>query len=131
MLNIRGMSTADSLLSVMVHPAALLLHCETYPHCFLNPWYSGRGCVNARPDPVTPRVLLRGFPRLERSQIVPLAGLGVCLDRIKPVFAGFEFPDHGMLLRINARAVLGCSQAAGYQARCAARREVPAAGVAR
>src|SRR5574340_439496 len=33
MLNIRGMSTADSLLGVMVHPATLLLHCETYPHC--------------------------------------------------------------------------------------------------
>jgi len=29
MLNIRGMSTVDSLLGVMVHPAELALHCRT------------------------------------------------------------------------------------------------------
>lgn len=43
-----------------------------------------------------PLVLLCRFPRLERAQIAPLAGLGVCLDRVEPVFAGLEFPDHGL-----------------------------------
>lgn len=43
-----------------------------------------------------PLVLLCRFPRLERTQIAPLAGLGVRLDRVEPVFAGLEFPDHGL-----------------------------------
>jgi len=49
-----------------------------------------------------PLVLLRSFARLKRAQIAPLAGLGVDLYGVETVFAGLEFPDHGLLLPIKS-----------------------------
>jgi len=42
----------DSLLGVMVHPAALVLHCRTCPTVFLPRGFQRVDVVNARPDPV-------------------------------------------------------------------------------
>lgn len=41
----------DSLLGVMVHPAALELHCRTCPTVFLPCGFQVGGGVNASPDP--------------------------------------------------------------------------------
>ena len=71
MLNIRGMSTADSLLGVMVHRAALLLHCEAYPHCCLTAVF-GWGSVNARPDPVTSCLLGEQFAQVDAGAEDPM-----------------------------------------------------------
>jgi hypothetical protein len=56
-----------------------------------------------------PLVLLRRFARLKRSQIAPFAGLGVDLYGIETVFAGLEFPDHGLLLRSKILTLQGAS----------------------
>ncbi|CDX28199.1 hypothetical protein MPLA_1350016 [Mesorhizobium sp. ORS 3359] len=39
-------------------------------------------------------VLFGGFARLESAEIAALAGPGIDLARIEPVFAGFQFADH-------------------------------------
>ena len=39
-------------------------------------------------------MLLRRRARLERAEVAALAGLGIFLARIEPVFAGSEFADH-------------------------------------
>src|SRR5205814_1333350 len=41
-----------------------------------------------------PLVFSGGGKRLERTQVPPLAGLGVRLARVEPIQSGFEFADH-------------------------------------
>ena len=41
-----------------------------------------------------PLVLFGLFHGRERSQIAALCGFGVLLERVKTVFAGFQFTDH-------------------------------------
>src|SRR6476620_5445776 len=46
-------------------------------------------------------VLLRRSARLEGAEVAALAGLGIGLARVKPVFAGCELADHGSLLLVR------------------------------
>src|SRR6185437_4389856 len=48
-------------------------------------------------------VLLRRGARLEGAEVAALAGLGIGLARIEPVFARSELADHGDLLRCERR----------------------------
>ena len=41
-----------------------------------------------------PLVLLRGRPRLERTQITTLACLGILLARVQSISTGSEFSNH-------------------------------------
>lgn len=45
-----------------------------------------------------PLVLFRCLACPERTQVASPAGFRVYLSGVEAVFAGFEFPDHGMLL---------------------------------
>src|SRR6478752_174002 len=46
-------------------------------------------------------VLLRRGARLEGAKVAALAGLGIGLARVEPVFAGCELADHGSLLLVR------------------------------
>src|SRR5262245_45353570 len=47
-------------------------------------------------------VLFRRRARLERAELAPLAGLGIGLARIEPVFSGTQLADHGTLLFLQS-----------------------------
>ena len=47
-------------------------------------------------------VVFRFGPGLKGSKIAALAGLGISLSRIEPVFAGFQLPNHMILLLSSA-----------------------------
>lgn len=53
-------------------------------------------------------VRLCGVARLERAEVAALAGARILLARVKPVFARFQFPDHGeMLCKLRVRQCPG------------------------
>src|SRR5437870_3704974 len=59
-------------------------------------------------------VVQRGFARIERAQVAPLAGLGIDPARVDPVLAGSEFADHRVLSCLsnpgepNLHGLAGC-----------------------
>jgi hypothetical protein len=60
-------------------------------------------------------VLFRLLPRLEGSEIAALAGLRISLSGVEPVFTGFQFPNHMLLLLFGLSATSASLRSRGYQ----------------
>ena len=101
MLNIRGMSTVDSLLGVTVHSAALALHCRTCPIVFLPRGFQVGGCVNARPDPDA--VIAEKKRRAEQTRMAIATKNWPRTKYPQKAFARLVFPCHAV--RIISRIV--------------------------